>query len=56
VPLVAGVAGLALALLLLPRWRRTRPAPGLLATPATGPAMSAGDAARLEDDLRRYDP
>ena len=56
VPLAAGVAGLALALLLLPRWRRTRPAAGLLTAPAAGPAMSAGDAARLEDDLRRYDP
>ncbi len=55
VPLGAGVAGLALAAVLLPRWRRTRPVPGLPAAPATGPAMSAGDAARLEDDLRRYD-
>lgn len=56
VPLAVGAAGLALGALLLPRWRRTRPAPGLRAAPATGPAMSAGDAARLEDDLRRYDP
>ncbi len=56
VPLAAGAAGLALAALLLPRWRRTRPAPELLAAPASGPAMSPGDAARLEDDLRRYDP
>ncbi len=55
VPLAAGLAGLALAALLLPRWLRTRPSPALLAAPATGPAMSAGDAARLEDDLRRYD-
>jgi cytochrome c-type biogenesis protein CcmH/NrfF len=56
VPLAAGLAGLGLAALLLPRWLRTRPSPALLAAPATGPAMSAGDAARLEDDLRRYDP
>jgi cytochrome c-type biogenesis protein CcmH/NrfF len=53
VPLGAGAAGLALAALLLPRWRRSRPAPSL-AVPA-GPRLSPGDASRLEDDLRRFD-
>jgi len=56
VPLAVAAAGLALALALLPRWRRSRPPAGLLAAPPAGHAMSPGDAARLEDDLRRYDP
>jgi cytochrome c-type biogenesis protein CcmH/NrfF len=54
VPLGAGAAGLALAAMLLPRWRRTRAGPRL-AVPS-GPSLSPGDAARLEDDLRRHDP
>ncbi len=53
VPLGAGAAGLLLGALLLPRWRRTRPAMPL-AVPA-GPSHTPGDASRLEDDLRRYD-
>ena len=53
VPLGVGAAGLLLGALLLPRWRRTRPA-APLAIP-TGPALTPGDASRLEDDLRRYD-
>lgn len=53
VPLGAGAAGLLLGAVLLPRWRRTRPATAL-AVP-TGPALTPGDASRLEDDLRRYD-
>ena len=39
--------------LLLPRWRRrSRAAVGL---PSPGPALSAADAARLDDELARYD-
>ena len=46
------VAGLAL---LLPRWRRrTAAAAAAPATPA-GPALSAADANRLDEDLRRYE-
>lgn len=55
VPIGAGALGLALAALLLPRWRRSRPAPGLAAASPGGPALSPADAARLDDDLRRYD-
>ena len=49
VPIVL-VAGLALALVvLLPRWRRR-------AAPPAAPALSAADAARLDEDLRRHAP
>jgi cytochrome c-type biogenesis protein CcmH/NrfF len=49
-----GVGALALLVILLPRWRRrTRAAP---ATPvAAGPAISAADSARLDEELRRFD-
>jgi cytochrome c-type biogenesis protein CcmH len=46
--LLALVAGLAL---LLPRWRRARAG----TTPASPPALEAGDAARLDADLARFD-
>jgi cytochrome c-type biogenesis protein CcmH len=42
-------AGLAL---LLPRWRRRRPA---AITSGDAPALSTADARRLDDDLARYD-
>jgi cytochrome c-type biogenesis protein CcmH len=45
---------LALAAVLVPRWRRRagqRPAD----VPAAGPALSAADARRLEEDIARYD-
>ena len=48
------IAGVALALVLLafalPRWRRRTPTPS-----AAGPALSADDARRLDEDLARYD-
>jgi cytochrome c-type biogenesis protein CcmH/NrfF len=54
VPIGVGVGALALLVILLPRWRRrTRAAP---ATPvAAGPAISAADSARLDEELRRFD-
>ena len=50
VPGLGVAGGLALIALAVLRWRRRRP-PAALA----GPAPDAGDAARLEEDLRRYD-
>jgi cytochrome c-type biogenesis protein CcmH len=46
--LLALVGGLAL---LLPRWRRARAG----SAPASPPALEAGDAARLDADLARFD-
>jgi cytochrome c-type biogenesis protein CcmH/NrfF len=54
VPVGVGVGALALLVILLPRWRRrAKDAP---ATPAAvGPALSAADSARLDEELRRFD-
>lgn len=59
IPLVLGAVVIAALALLVPRWRRRTPAG--IAT-ADGPAsagtareLSAGDAARLDADLARYD-
>jgi cytochrome c-type biogenesis protein CcmH/NrfF len=54
VPIAVVAALLALAALVLPRWRRrgrASPQDG----PAAGPEISAADAARLEADLARWD-
>ena len=53
VPIALVAALLAALALLLPRWRR-RGAPAR-APAGGGPALSAADAARLDEDLRRYD-
>ncbi len=54
VPIGVGVGAIALLVILLPRWRRrTRANPGAHA--AAGPAMSAADSARLDEELRRFD-
>jgi cytochrome c-type biogenesis protein CcmH len=51
VPIGAVAAAVALALVLLPRWRRRRPpAPAELATP-----LSVADTARLDAELARFD-
>ena len=52
VPIGAVLVLLAIVATLLPRWRRRRP-PGPGAP--VGPTLSAADAARLDDDLRRYE-
>jgi cytochrome c-type biogenesis protein CcmH len=52
VPIAVVVAALALVAVALPRWRRrarTDPAA------AAGPELSAEDARRLDEDMRRYD-
>jgi cytochrome c-type biogenesis protein CcmH/NrfF len=52
VPIGVGVGAVALLVILLPLWRRrSRDAS---ATPA-GPALSAADTARLDEELRRFD-
>jgi cytochrome c-type biogenesis protein CcmH/NrfF len=54
VPIGVGVGAIALLVILLPRWRRR--AKSSAGTPAaTGPAISAADSARLDDELRRFD-
>jgi cytochrome c-type biogenesis protein CcmH/NrfF len=54
VPIGVGVGAVALAIILLPRWRRR--ARNAAATPAAaGPALSASDSARLDEELRRFD-
>jgi cytochrome c-type biogenesis protein CcmH len=50
VPVVVAVALLALGALLLPRWRRRRTAPLAVG----GPALSADDERRLDEDLARF--
>ena len=50
VPVVVFLALLALMLVMLPRWRRRRPARALAGAP-----LSPSDAARLESDIARYD-
>jgi len=54
VPIGVGVGAIALLLILLPRWRRRgKDNPG---TPATaGPALSAAESARLDEELRNFD-
>ena len=53
VPIAVGVGALALLVILLPRWRRrARNEPS--SAPA-GPAISAADAARLDEELRAFD-
>ncbi len=49
------IAGIAILVVTLPRWRR-RTAARAAATPASagGPALSAEDARRLDEDLARY--
>jgi cytochrome c-type biogenesis protein CcmH/NrfF len=53
VPIAVGVGALALLVILLPRWRRrARNTP----SPAhAGPAISAADSARLDEELRAFD-
>lgn len=56
VPVVVIVVALALAALALPRWRRrARAYAAAHPTAAAGPELSADDARRLDEDLRRYD-
>ena len=52
VPVVVVLALGAIVALLLPRWRRRSRAASV---PSPGPALSAADAARLDDELARYD-
>jgi cytochrome c-type biogenesis protein CcmH len=54
VPVGVGVAIVALALLLLPRWRRRARTRASTPLPV-GPSLSPADAARLDEDLRRFD-
>jgi cytochrome c-type biogenesis protein CcmH len=54
VPVGLGVAIVLLAALLLPRWRRRARTRASAPLPV-GPALSASDAARLDEDLRRFD-
>jgi cytochrome c-type biogenesis protein CcmH len=61
VPLVLAAVVLAALALLVPRWRR-RPAAGMagadggaIATAGGAPALSDADAARLDEDLARYE-
>ena len=54
VPIAVGVGALALLAILLPRWRR-RARRDPAASVAAGPALSATDAARLDEELRRFD-
>ncbi len=51
VPIVVVVALIALVAILLPRWRRRRPA-RIASAP---PALSASDSARLDAELARFD-
>jgi cytochrome c-type biogenesis protein CcmH/NrfF len=54
VPVLVLLGGLALLVVMLPRWRRRRRvlAPGAA---ALGPELSEQDARRLDEDLARYD-
>ena len=54
VPVVVVLALGAVVALLLPRWRR-RSRAAAASLPSPGPALSAADAARLDDELARYD-
>jgi cytochrome c-type biogenesis protein CcmH len=60
VPIALAVAVIVALALLVPRWRR-RPAAGMagadgtVATPGGSPGLSQADAARLDEDLARYD-
>jgi cytochrome c-type biogenesis protein CcmH/NrfF len=54
VPIGVGVSALVLLALILPRWRRRSRATPSTPAPA-GPALSAADAARLDEELRRFD-
>lgn len=53
-PAIIVIAGLALLAVVLPRWRRAARA-RLSAPVIGGPALRAGDARRLEEDLSRFD-
>jgi cytochrome c-type biogenesis protein CcmH/NrfF len=53
VPVGLVAALLALAAVFLPRWRRRARGPAAV-TP--GPALSAADARRLDEDIARYEP
>jgi cytochrome c-type biogenesis protein CcmH/NrfF len=50
VPIAVVVAFIALLAVLIPRWRRREPSP---AAAATGPAVTDGEMARLDEDLKR---
>jgi cytochrome c-type biogenesis protein CcmH/NrfF len=51
VPIAVVVIAAVLLALMIPRWRRRARAPAA----ATGPALDAADARRLEEDLARFD-
>lgn len=55
VPIVVVAGALGLAALALPRWRRRARAQAAGAGPAGAPELSAEDARRLDDELRRFD-
>jgi cytochrome c-type biogenesis protein CcmH/NrfF len=54
VPILVALGLVALALVLLPRWRR-RARAAAAAPAASGPALSADDARRLDDELARFE-
>jgi cytochrome c-type biogenesis protein CcmH/NrfF len=54
VPIGVGLGAIALLVILLPRWRR-RTRANSAAPAAAGPALSAADTARLDEELRRFD-
>ena len=56
VPVALVVALLAALAAVVPRWRRRSAAAAAAEPAATGPALSATDARRLEEDLARYEP
>ena len=53
IPIALGLLVALALVLLVPRWRRRTPA-GIAAAPAT-PALSDAEAARLDEDLARYE-
>jgi cytochrome c-type biogenesis protein CcmH len=54
VPIAVVVALVVGLLLLLPRWRRRRPAPAAEDDPGAAPALDPADARRLDDELARF--
>jgi len=54
VPIAVVLALLAGLAVLLPRWRRRRPAPGSDAEDDEGPELTAAERRRLDEDLARF--